>query len=279
MKTVLIATTTIALLAAPASAQLLNRGSVTGTLGSSLDVTSTVDRGAQSVRSTTRSAAEGSARTSGEQSVDRRSGRVKARRDAKASGDASLANMTELPMGAVDASGSGQGRASGEGSADTRLIGTDDVRAIRSRAAGTARGTAQTLVEPARAQAGTVPGSATGALRGMASGSGRARGSASGDPASGLFAASGSAAAMTEGAFAIAPGMPVYSPDGDRIGKVREVIASGRGEIREVVVQGRGGARRLVDAGQLSVAGSGRGLIMGETYAGPAPEPAEPSDD
>ncbi|MFN3373420.1 MAG: PRC-barrel domain-containing protein, partial [Chloroflexus sp.] len=159
------------------------------------------------------------------------------------------------------------------------LIGTDEVRAVGSRAMGTARGAAQTLVEPARTQAGTVPGSAAGALRGMASGSGNAGGSANSDAASGLFAASGSAAAMTEGAFAIAPGMPVYSPDGDRIGKVREVIASGRGEIREVVVQGRGGARRLVDAGQLSVGGSGRGLIMGEAYARPAPEPAEPSDD
>ena len=278
MKTILIATTALAIMAAPASAQLLGRGSVTGGLGSNLDVASTVTRGVQTVQSTTRSTTEGSARTTGDQSVDRRSGRVKARRNAEASSDSSLASMADLPIGSIDGSASGSGRASGTGSANAQLIGTDDARGAATRTLDTARSasaTGQALAAPAASQARTLPGKAGTLLGGSASGSSAANGEAATNPASGAFAASGSAAAMAEGALAVAPGMPVYSAEGDRIGKVRQVVASRRGEVQQIIVKEREGLRRIpVD--QLSASANGRGLVMAEGSASSPPREPEP---
>ena len=78
MKNFLIAASILSLAAVPAQAQLLGGGGITGGLGSSLDLSGTISRTTETVRGTTEGSLRGSAHTRGEQSVDRRSGRVMA---------------------------------------------------------------------------------------------------------------------------------------------------------------------------------------------------------
>lgn len=59
----------------------------------------------------------------------------------------------------------------------------------------------------------------------------------------------------------VAPGMPVMTPDGASLGKVREVIANGRGEVRQVVVK-QGKVTRTLPAGMFTA--SGNALVAGE---------------
>jgi len=103
MKNFLIAASILSLATVPAHAQLLGGGGITGGLGSSLDLSGTLSRTSETVRSTTEGSLRGSAQTRGEQSVDRRSGRVKANRSANADGSASATQIVDapiLPMGA-----------------------------------------------------------------------------------------------------------------------------------------------------------------------------------
>lgn len=187
MKKLLIAATALTLFTTPAHAQLLGSGSLTGGLGSALDLNSTISRTTDTLRSTTRGAASGDAATEGSQSVDRRSGRVEARRSANVNGAASVAQLAETPIGAIAGSAGGTSNAAGNGEAQAQLIGTDALGSAAGNAVGRARdtaGNARTLVSPmvdqARnavpAQPGSVPmlgASANG------EGSGEGQGSAS----------------------------------------------------------------------------------------------------
>ena len=79
-----------------------------------------------------------------------------------------------------------------------------------------------------------------------------------------MLAAAGSGAANGAGAFSVAPGMDVLSPTGERIGRVREIVADERGQVQQVLVQARG-ARQLVPTGNFTAAGDA--LVMGSGAA------------
>ncbi len=76
---------------------------------------------------------------------------------------------------------------------------------------------------------------------------GNASGSGSGTAgiAAAPLNAAGSAAAAVQGAFAVEAGMTIMSPDGARLGKVREVVADGRGQIEQIVMTAKG-ARSVI---------------------------------
>jgi hypothetical protein len=102
---------------------------------------------------------------------------------------------------------------------------------------------------------GTLPVSnVTGAASG--------NGSGSADLTSAPLAVAGSAAATGNGTFAVEPGMMIMSPEGVPLGKVREVVANGRGQIEQVVMTAKG-ARSVIPAGNL--AASGNALIFAQT--------------
>ena len=188
MKKLLIATTALTLLATPAHAQLLGGGGgLTGGLGSTLDLNSTISRTTDTLRSATRGAVTGDAATEGSQSVDRRSGRVEARRSANVNGAASVAQLADTPISAISGSANGSGNASGNGDAQAQLIGTDALGSAASNAVGRARdtaGNARNLVSPMINQASNAVPALPGSMP-MASasasgeGSGEAQGSAS----------------------------------------------------------------------------------------------------
>ena len=115
--------------------------------------------------------------------------------------------------------------------------------------------------------AGTARGLAAHAPMATSAGAGgQGSGAASGTAglANPLLAAAGSAAAAGEGTFEVSRGMPVMTPDGASLGKVREVIANGRGEVEQVVVR-QGKVTRALPAGRFSA--SGNALIAGEAQA------------
>lgn len=270
MKNFLIAASILSIAAVPAQAQLLGGGGITGGLGSSLDLSGTLSRTTETVRGTTEGSLRGSAQTRGEQSVDKRSGRVKANRSANADGSASATQIVDAPILPMGASASGSGNASGEGSAEAQLIGTDAVRAVSGSAVGQARGavssasgmagaTAAQLRSAAASQAGNIP---TGG--GAASGSGSASGNGSASLMSMPLTVAGTAAGMASGTANISPGMPVVSPQGAPIGKVRQIVANSRGEVEQVIVS-KGGTLHSIPAGNL--AASGNALIATDASA------------
>lgn len=271
MKKLLIAATALTLVTTPAHAQLLGGGGgLTGGLGSTLDLNSTISRTTDTLRNTTRGAVSGDAATEGSQSVDRRSGRVEARRSANVNGAASVAQLADTPIGALAGSASGTGNASGNGAAQAQLIGTDALRSTAGNAVGRVRdsaGTARNLVTPvvdrARNAAPALPGSLpmTGA---SANGEGSATGAGSASLVSTPLAVAGSAAGAAQGAFAVAPGMPVLTPEGLPIGEVREIVANSRGQIEQVVVEGED-SLMAIPAGDLSA--NAGALVFGEASA------------
>ena len=141
--------------------------------------------------------------------------------------------------------------------------------------AGTAKSfaadTAGSAVGTARAAAQNAPMSgmpaipALGGVSGEGSGSGSAGGEASASLMPSALAVAGSAAAAGQGMTSVAPGMPVMTPDGASLGKVREVIANGRGEVEQVVVK-QGKITRTLPAGMFSA--SGNALVAGEARGG-----------
>jgi sporulation protein YlmC with PRC-barrel domain len=98
----------------------------------------------------------------------------------------------------------------------------------------------------------------------MASGSasGAANGALSGG--AGSLALAGSAASSAQGAFSLSKGMSVLGPDGEKIGKIREVIADSRGRVQSLLVRVDGQKALLPAAnfnGKAVVSAMGEGQI------------------
>lgn len=274
-KAYLVAAISLGVLAAPqAQAQLLGgAGGIGGQLGGTLSGVSGPlgSLPTETLRSDTRGSARGSAATAGSQRADRRRGSIAIDRSLEGSLDAAGAQIVDTPAGAGSAGGSGSGRAAGSGSANAQLIGTDAVREVTAGAVGRARGAATTTTDAARGAASGFAGRA-GSLSGSGSASGNGEGS--GSIGSNMLAAAGSGAAAGDGAFAVTPGMPVLSADGERFGKVRQVITDSDGRVTGVLVRARD---RDVAIPAASLSGSGSALLMGEGAVDTA-SPAEPSN-
>lgn len=274
MKKLLVTASFIALLSTAAQAQLLGGGGLGGTINGTIGGTlnTTIDRTTQTVRGTV----DGALETEGDQEVDARNGRVSTRRNARGSVTGSTASLAELPIPPMmSGDANAQGRGEAQGSADAQLIGTDalvesvtpvanQARSAGSRAVARGRGTANALL-------GSVPQPGLPSLGGSASGEGSANGSTSGSFLSSPFAVAGSAASRAAGTATIAPGMPVMTPDGASLGKVRQVIADGRGNVQQVVVK-QGGVTRTLPAGMFSA--QGNALVAGEASGQAASRPA-----
>ena len=256
MKTLFLASAALVLAGSlPAQAQILGDlggglgGSIGGAIGGS--GAGTLDSTIDSVRSTTRGDGSGSVETRSTRNADRRSGQVSTRNSAQGQGQGSLTQTLATPTRSVTAQGQGAGSAGGSADADAQLIGTDAVRGL----AGTARGTASGVVGSARGTAGSLAGSA----QGSASGAGNAMFSG----AAGELAAAGSAAAQGAGSFDIQPGMKLYDLKGDKIGKVREVIADGHGRVQALLVK-VDGETAILPAGNFTASGNALFSAMGE---------------
>lgn len=72
----------------------------------------------------------------------------------------------------------------------------------------------------------------------------------------------------------VAPGMPVMTPEGASLGKVRQVVANGRGEIEQVVVK-QGKVTRTLPAGMFSA--SGNALVAGNASGNAVADSAQPA--
>ena len=89
---------------------------------------------------------------------------------------------------------------------------------------------------------------------------------------SGVLALAGSGAAQGEGAFAVAPGMPVQLASGEQLGTVRDIVATRSGEVRQLVVETTDGlttipARNLTASGSLLIAGQASSSASNEAAA------------
>ena len=270
MKKLLMTAGFIALFSTGAHAQLLGGGgavggslggTINGTIGSPLDTT-TLDRTTQSLRSTV----DGTVETEGNQDIDARNGRVSARRSASGSVNGSTASLADLPIPSMTGGqASAHGRGEAQGSADAQLIGTDALVGTLAPAAGQTRTAATRTVARGSGAAngliGSVPQPGLPSMGNSASGEGSANGNASAALLSSPLVVAGSAASQAAGTATIAPGMPVMTPDGASLGKVRQVIADGRGNVQQVVVK-QGKATRTLPAGMFSAQGDA--LVAGE---------------
>ena len=278
MKKILIAAATVALIPAAAQAQLLGGGGLGGALGGTLGSTlgGTLGGGIErpvggSLERTTRTvrgSADANGSTSGTQSVDARRGTVSAQRSANGSVLASSASLADIVVPPADTmtEAQGSGTASGQGSAQAQLIGTD---ALTGAVAPIAQGT--------RARAGEAVSSVRGVT--MPAGA-TAAGSGAGSPSGSLLASplafAGSAAAAGDGAAMVSRGMPVTLADGSSLGKVKEIVANSRGEVEQIVVK-QANVTRSLPAGMFSA--SGNALVLAEPGGtAAAPEAAEPSE-
>lgn len=108
-----------------------------------------------------------------------------------------------------------------------------------------------------------MAGSAAGSVTGAAAGSANGAGGMAMSNGAGSLALAGSLASSANGAFALSKGMNVLGPDGEKIGKIRDVIADSRGQVRELLVK-VDGEKALLPAANFS--GSGNAVIsaMGE---------------
>jgi hypothetical protein len=292
MNKIILIASALVLVPGAAQAQLLGGGGgLGGGLGGGFGGTlgGTIERTTTTVRSTAESTVSGQGSTRGSQSVDARKGSVQAERSAEGSiagSTASLADLVVPPMGGM-ADASGNGSASGQGNANAQLFGTDAVTGTLTPMAGRGKefaGNAMGTVQGAASQAtstapGLVPSVPTAAPASAAGeGSGSASGNGSASLAGPVFAAAGSAAAAGQGAFEVSRGMPVMTPDGASLGKVRGVVANNRGEVEQIVVK-QGKITRELPAGMFSA--SGNALVAGEARAVEAePVPSTvPSDE
>jgi len=248
MRSIIAFSTTLLLSAAPAAhAQLLGGslggslgGTLNGTLGGTGDLGGTLD----SVREGTSGTLRGAASSTGSQSIDRKRGRVQADRSVNASGGGDTTNSLASPVSSFTGSASGSGSVSGSGGVDTQLIGTDTVRGTAQSAVSGIRGRASDAADDARGVAGnaSVQGQGlisgvTGTLNGSLAGSGSASGSGSSAGAGAPLSGSAGGSGNGEAAFTVVRGMPVLSPDGERIGRVRQVISNARGEAQQILVK------------------------------------------
>lgn len=278
MKKLLLTASLLALIPSAASAQLLGGGGLGGGLGGTIggtlggDIGSTVDRTTSSVRGTI----DNTVSTEGDQSVDAKSGKVETRRSAKGSASASTASLADLPIPSMF-SGSASGTGSADGNASAQLIGTDTVTGIIAPVAGRAQTVAGNATGRATSTAqgalSRVPSPGLPAIGGASAG-GEGAGSATGSLMATPLAVAGSAAGQGNGAATVTPGMPVLTPDGASLGKVKEVIADGRGQVQQVVVK-QGKVTRTLPAGMFSANGNAlvAGEAQGEAASGPRSMP------
>ena len=268
MKTLLLTASALTLIAAPAHAQLLGGGGQAGVTGSlNGTINSTVRAPTETVRSTTRGTLRSDAATRGSQNVDRENGSVAIDRSADTSLDATTSQLLGTPAGQASGHASGSANASGSGSANAQLIGTDAVTS-------TVRGTASTVGNVATSATSSAGQRASGATGQAGSIAGSASGAASGAGMidSGVLALAGSGAAQGEGAFAVAPGMPVQLASGEQLGTVRDIVATRSGEVRQLVVETTDGlttipARNLTASGSLLIAGQASSSASNEAAA------------
>lgn len=274
MKKLILTASVLALIPSAASAQLLGGGGgLGGSLGGGIGGTigSTVDSTTRTVRTTVDSTARGSTR--GEQSVNARDGSVSASRSAEGSANASSASLADLPIPSM-LSGSASGSGSANGNANAQLIGTDAVTGAVRPVTRRARETAGQAGSTARGLTSAAPTPGIPALGG-ASAAGEASGAGAGSLMSSPLAVAGSAAGQGNGAATVMPGMPVMTPGGASLGKVKEVVANGRGEVQQVVVK-QGRVTRTLPAGMFSASGNAliAGKAQGEASGAEKPAPA-----
>jgi hypothetical protein len=275
MKNLLLAASALTLFAAPAHAQLLGGGGLSGVTGSiNGTVNSTVRVPTETVRSTTRGAVRGDTRTRGSQNVDRRNGSVAIDRSVDSSVDATAGQLLGSPAVETSGNASGSANASGSSSANAQLIGTDAVTGAVGNTVGRARETTSTVRNIAMPAVGSARDRVSGAAGQTGSLAGSASGAASGAGMidSGMFALAGSGAARGEGAFAVAPGMPVQLPSGQQLGTVRDIVATRSGQIRQLVVETKEGlttvpAGNLTASGSVLIAGQASGSASDEATA------------
>lgn len=279
MKKLLLAASALTLFAAPpAHAQLLSGsglGSITGSATGAIGPISRMPT--DTLRSTTRGAVRGDANTRGSQKVDRKSGSVAVDRSVDGSLDATTSQLLDTPAGSANGTASGSGNAAGSGSANAQLIGTDAVRGAAQDVVGRGRDTATNARNLATPAVGSARDRVTGAIgqAGSLTGAEQGAGSASGMVGNDFLAVAGSGAADGEGAFAVAPGMPVMLPSGEKLGEVRQIVADKRGQVQQVLVEARD---RTVTVPAANLAGSGNALLMGQgglTAGQPAEEPTD----
>lgn len=261
MRNIFIITTALMFATAPAHAQLLGGalggglgGSLNGTIGGTLGGAGSVGSTADSVRSSTSGTLRSVGSTRGSQSINRKSGQVHADRSVSANGGGDIAQTVATPTRMINGNASGNVGGSGSGSLDGQLLGTDAVRGTAQSARGTASSAAQSV-------RGTAGGGASGALSsaggltGTLSGSGRAAGAGGGAGALGPISGEGDTSGASQGGFQVTRGMPVLAPDGERIGKVRQLFIDGRGEIQQLLVK-VGDTAALLPAGNFSASGN-----------------------
>ena len=217
------------LLSTTAHAQILGGsigGTLGGTIGGTLGGAGSIGGTLDSVRTGTSGTLRGATSSTGAQSVDRKSGSVKANRSVSANGGGDVTQSITSPVNSLASGVSGNGGVAGSGSADAQLVGTDAVRGAVQSAGGSAQGQGQGLIS-----------GASGLLGGSLTGSGSASGSGSAAGASGPLSGSASGSGSGDGAFSVTSGMPVLSPDGERIGRVRQVLSNAHGEAEQLLVK------------------------------------------
>lgn len=154
------------------------------------------------------------------------------------------------------------------GSADAQLIGTDAVRQNADSLVRTMRGAVSSAVSAGRETAGAM-GKAAGSTadnaeaNAMNSTVGGAAGGGLYSGASGQLAAAGSLAAAGDATFEVSKGMRVLGPEGERLGKVRGVIADSHGQVQALLVKVDGETATLPAA---NFSGDGNAVVsaMGE---------------
>lgn len=279
MKILMLTASAFTLIAAPAHAQLLGGGGLSGVTGSiNGTVNSTLRAPTETLRSTTRGTLRGNASTRGKKNVDRENGNVSIDRSLDTNLDATTSQLIGTPAGEASGNASGSANASGSGGANAQLIGTNHVNGAVHGIAGKARETASTVRNFATPAVGSARDRISGAAgqAGSVGGSGTGAGTGSGMIDNGILALAGSGAAQGEGAFSVAPGMPVHLPSGQQIGNVRDIVATRSGEIRQVVIEKKDGLT-TIPASQLTA--SGTALIAGEAAASASNvAPAEAND-
>lgn len=70
--------------------------------------------------------------------------------------------------------------------------------------------------------------------------------------------------------------MPVMLPDGSSLGKVKQIVANGRGEIEQVVVK-QGNVTRALPHGMFSASGDAL-VVTQASGSAAAPETGEPAE-
>ncbi|MFN3775037.1 MAG: hypothetical protein ACK4SP_04665 [Sphingomonas parapaucimobilis] len=232
MKTLFSGTAILAaaLVAMPASAQLLGGGGGLVGGGALGGVTSGLTGGANGTLSaagqTGRAATDTATRTRGsvrgDRNVDLRRGRVAA--SGEAVGGSTLDSATRVGSQSGGANGSASGAVGG--GVDARLVGTDAVRDTAGAVGNRARGTVSNLTNRAANAGGSVAGS----------GSGNASATGGNGSLAGNLALAGSGAAQG-GAFPVDTGMVVNDAQGRAIGAVQSVRTNARGAVERVLVK------------------------------------------